>query len=137
MVAANIAYEKCEFPFFLAFSFTNFCSVTSETLKCRNVNTQFVSCISPHISISKALTNFGISEDTTYMLAVVMDPTPEKIANLRQVVVGTELQGVENELKSRYEADLVRQKYDISQRENATSELLDSIVSRIACREIH
>jgi len=106
-------------------------------MTCRNINTEVVCCISGHISISKALTNFGISENTSYMLAVIMDPTSEKIANVRDVVTGSELLGVEKELAARCQVDLVRRMYDISERENGSSELLDSIVSRIACREIH
>lgn len=105
-------------------------------LATRNINTELVYNISATRNISKALKQFGIADTSTYVLAVVFSPCATKLAALRQAVEGAEVQVASDSLGDLADEALVRKVYGISDVEARAGSLVDSIVTRMACRDV-
>lgn len=104
-------------------------------MKCRNINTELVYNISACRNISQSLSSFGIGDDCSYVLVAIVAPTPDKIHLIRQNINGDELVHVSESLVRKCDFDAVRIAYNIEQHESEAGSLLDSIVTRISCRD--
>lgn len=105
-------------------------------MKCRNVNTEMIFTISACSNISQALSSFGVGNDCSYMLVVLITPTPTKIELIRDRICGDELHNVAESLIERHDLRAVLHAYNIDTCETNISTLLDSIVTRISCNQV-
>lgn len=104
----------------------------------RNIYTSILYQLSPTRNISQALKTFGISNSSTDILVVVPDATDEKLKVIRDhlhsasEVDASQLAQIHSErsLKS------IQDFYAIEASELTSSTLVDSIVSRMACRDV-
>lgn len=86
-------------------------------------------------NISKALKTFGLKDDSTYVLAVVMTPTSQKVDAVRAAIIGSEVSDIAENISRCGDEKLARYHYSIDVNEGSNSTLVDSIVTRIACRD--
>lgn len=87
-------------------------------------------------NISKALKTFGIGQDTTEMLVIIPHPQISEIDKIRHAINGEEVPVTENSVKDAFDRDAVKSTFAISEKELACGTLVDSIVTRMACRDI-
>lgn len=106
------------------------------SLKCRNMNIEIVYNLSAMRNISKALEAFGVNGSSSNVIVIVISPTPEKLNSIRNELSGTEVCNIAEKLRSYNNEERVCNYYGISEYELVNSTLLDTIVSRIACRDI-
>lgn len=92
--------------------------------------------VSGNRNITKALKTFGISNTTTYLLAVIVHPTEEKISQVHRAVEGLEVPNVSEHLAEHANLNRIQDSYGIHSNELQSGSLIDSIVTRIACRDV-
>lgn len=102
----------------------------------KNIFTEITYTLSPTRSISQSLKTFGINDKTTDMFVIVPDATPEALANIRAHIDGTMLEPVPKEIEQTCDQAQIQTVYNIGEDERQTSTLVDSVVSRIACRDV-
>ncbi len=111
-------------------------SVFDSSLASRNVNTEILYNLSATRNIGKALKTFGITEASDYVLAVVMNSTAEAVGRVRDAIAGEEVVDVENGLREYADKGRICSQYGIEEKERSAGSLVDSVVTRIACRDI-
>lgn len=93
--------------------------------------------MSPTRSISQSLKTFGINEYTNDIVVVIPDPTNEQIAQIQERICGQELEpALLCQLQDRDTEQKLMKIYSINAQETQHSSLVDSIVTRMACRDI-
>lgn len=103
----------------------------------KNIYTDILYQLSPTRNISHALNTFGINNKSKDIIAVIPDPTDEKIAAVREHISGSEVEASQLSQIQNVETQQNLQKvYSIRAEELQTSCLVDSIVTRLACRDI-
>lgn len=102
----------------------------------RNVFTEIVYCLSGSRNISTALKTFGMQDETQNVIAVVPHPTDESLDKIRNQVEGVEIEFSNEKLQPLVDKKRVCATYSIDANELRTSSLVDSIVTRMACRDV-
>lgn len=102
----------------------------------RNVFTEIVYNFAATRNISKSLERFGLSATTTDLLIIVPNPVETDVESIRTAVDGTEIMPPERGLKQVSDLDQIRKVYGILPEEEKITPLVDSIVTRIACRDV-
>jgi tRNA threonylcarbamoyladenosine modification (KEOPS) complex Cgi121 subunit len=105
-------------------------------LVCRNMPSEIVYNLSATRNIGKALVQFGISDESTSVLFVLLRPTKTTVDSVRAAVDGNEVLDIEAGLRNITNLAAVRTVYEISLAESKTSDIVDSIVTRMAARDI-
>lgn len=103
--------------------------------KTHNIFTEIIYSLSPTRNISVSLKTFGISEVTTDIIAVVPDATASVLAVLRGKISGDEQEPNPTNLQSLCQVELLQRVYGINSSELKTSTLVESIVTRMGCRD--
>lgn len=102
----------------------------------RNVFTEIVYNLSGSRNISKALQRFGVADDTCDILIAIPNARAEHIALIRDAVDGSEQTAIADGLKELSDVKQITSVYGISDQELRNAPLLDSVVSRMACRDL-
>lgn len=102
----------------------------------RNIFTEIVYNLSGTRSMSKALVGFGIAEDTTDLVVVLPNATPSNISDIRKAIEGIEIMSVVDGIKQTSDLAQIRKLYGITDDEDRCGSLLDSVVTRMACRDV-
>eukprot|EP00700_Malawimonas_jakobiformis_P002494 EC724256.1.p1 GENE.EC724256.1~~EC724256.1.p1 ORF type:complete len:174 (+),score=29.06 EC724256.1:95-616(+) len=97
------------------------------------IHTELIFVLSGSTNISKALTTFGLKENSTDVCICVFDATPEQTQTIRSLIAGEERPA--RDLSQSFEEKAVLKAYGIVATELNTSPLLQSVVTRIACRD--
>lgn len=87
-------------------------------------------------NISKALKTFGIRENTAQMLVIIPHPQSSQIDNIRLAINGEEIPLTVTSVKDAFDEEAVKSVYAISEKELACGTLVDSIATRMACRDV-
>ncbi|XP_071961341.1 EKC/KEOPS complex subunit TPRKB-like [Antedon mediterranea] len=104
-------------------------------LKTRSVNSEILYNISPSKNIGESFKLFSFQNDAKYLLVVLLDDKEnEKLGILKTRIVG-DLISLEN-LANISDTDRIKKIYKIQEEELQCSSLVDSIVSRIATKEV-
>jgi Kinase binding protein CGI-121 len=103
---------------------------------CRNMSSEIVYNLSASRNIGKGLSEFGIGDETSSVLFVILSPSKSCLDEVRLVTDGQEESEVLLGLQKVTDLTAVRSIYDIAPAEEMTSDLIDSIVTRIAARDI-
>lgn len=102
----------------------------------RNINTEVIYNLAATRNITKALSQFGIAHDTDYVLAIVPHSNAEKVEAVRQVFDAHEQLVFDDDVLDKFaDHERICQEYDIQEKEREAGLLVDSIVTRISCRE--
>jgi hypothetical protein len=106
-------------------------------LVCKTFSAEVVYNVSATRNIGQGLQQFGISSLTTSVLIVSYGSAMKTTLNaVRAAITGFEIEDVSSGLSSILNKDRVRDAYDISPVEEQTSDLVQSIVTRIAVRDV-
>ncbi len=105
-------------------------------MKCRNLNTEVIYNISACGNISRALSSFGIHNDTSYVLIAIIAPTQSKLQLVRNQIIGDELHDVPASLFRKCDFTATRLAYNIDRVESNSNNLIDCIVTRISCKQV-
>ncbi|KAK7086477.1 hypothetical protein SK128_016010 [Halocaridina rubra] len=109
-------------------------SLNAKKMTTRSVFAEIIYNLSTTKKISDSLTSFGLGDSDTDILAVLLDPdVEEKTKKLKSQIEGEifpldQLSTLTNQSK-------VIEYYKITPEELSISSLLDSVVSRMACKE--
>lgn len=87
-------------------------------------------------NISKSLERFGLSDTTTDVLVIVPNPVENDIESIRSSVNGIETKSIEEGLRQVSDLTQIRKVYGISLEEEKRASLIDSVVTRMACRDV-
>ena len=87
-------------------------------------------------NIGKALGTFGIGDNSDYILCIITDSTWDKVHQVRKCVDGVEVLDVSSGLIQWAAYDRICSVYQIDEKERDSQKLLDSIVTRISCRDL-
>jgi EKC/KEOPS complex subunit CGI121/TPRKB len=110
--------------------------VQEGTLVSRTVSTEIVYNVSAARNIGKALSQFGVSDACTSVLFVLLNPSRATLAAVRGLVDGDEVEDVGAGLAAGADMRAVRERYDITEAEVAAGNVVDSIATRIAVRDV-
>lgn len=102
----------------------------------RNLFTEIVYNLSSTRSMSKALTRFGIADDTTNLVVLIPNATSTNILDVRSAIDGSEVADVPEGIKQTSDLAQIRKVYGLTDDEERTGSLLDAIVTRMACRDV-
>jgi Kinase binding protein CGI-121 len=101
------------------------------------LSAEIVYNVSATRNIGQGLQQFGVSSLTTSVLIVSYGTAMKTTLNaVRAAINGLEIEDVSSGLSSVLNKDRVRDAYDISPLEEQTSDLVQSIVTRIAVRDV-
>ncbi|XP_033115268.1 EKC/KEOPS complex subunit Tprkb-like [Anneissia japonica] len=104
-------------------------------LKTRSVNSEILYSISPSKNIGESFKLFSFQNDASHLLVVVLnDESNDKFNVLQKRIVG-DLIPLEN-LKEISDIDRIKQVYKIPDEELKYSSLVQSVVSRIATKDV-
>ncbi|XP_060517731.1 EKC/KEOPS complex subunit TPRKB-like [Cylas formicarius] len=109
-------------------------AVTARKITTKSIYTEILFNLSPSNNITQSLQRFGIGDNDTTLLVVSLVKKDDSNDNVFTSVVGHELDI--SELGCLADLHALKRIYKISEKESHSLELLDSIVSRIACKEI-
>ncbi|XP_001606178.1 EKC/KEOPS complex subunit Tprkb [Nasonia vitripennis] len=99
----------------------------------RSLFTEVIYCLSTSKNISQSLTTFGISDDTTNILVILIHKAEGK--EIQEKLVFDSISGERipiSKLSQFTDVNLIKSTYKIDKDESKVSSLLDSIVSRIS-----
>lgn len=102
----------------------------------RIVFTEIVYNMSPSRNISKALKRFGIADDSSDILIVLPNPTAQALTQIRDAVHGDEQSNIPESLANLSDLKKIASVYALSDQELRNGSVLDSVVSRMACRDL-
>ena len=102
----------------------------------RSVGTEILYNLSPSRNISTALREFGVQGDTSDMIILVVNPNKKKLEKLRDSVQGNEVVDLEITINKLCDEITLRKVYDITEMELECSSLEESILTRMACKQI-
>lgn len=102
----------------------------------RNIFIEIVYNFSATKNISKSLERFSLSDTTTDLLVIVPNPVQSDIESIRSAVSGIEITSIEEGLKQVSDLSQIRKVYGISSEEEKCASLIDSVVTRMACRDV-
>lgn len=102
----------------------------------RCVETEILYNLSSSRNISTALKQFGVQDDTSDMIVLIVNGNKEKIEKVGKYIQGEEMNDVEMMIKKLSDEVELRKVYDIKEMELKCSSLEDSILSRMACKQI-
>lgn len=102
----------------------------------RNIFTEIVYNFSSTRNISKSLDRFGISAATQHVLVILPNPSNPDIDLVRNAVEGEEVLLIQEGLKQISDVAQIRNVYGIPIEEGKSSSLIDSVVTRMACRDV-
>lgn len=102
----------------------------------RSISSEIVYNLGAARNIGSALTRFGISETCDAVLFVVVEPTKDKLTTLYDAVQGDIVDDVAAGLASGMDLGSLRTVYDLTDREVSSGLLEDSIVTRVAVRDV-
>uniref|UniRef100_A0A0A9G959 Uncharacterized protein n=1 Tax=Arundo donax TaxID=35708 RepID=A0A0A9G959_ARUDO len=108
-------------------------SKARESLTTRTLHSELVYNYSGSKHITGSLKRCGISDDTTYILAVRFDASDEETKAVEKLISGTEIDLAE--LEARAKQPQILKHYKITPQELSISTLPDAIVCRIAARD--
>ncbi|CAN8068407.1 unnamed protein product [Agarophyton chilense] len=108
----------------------------NSSMSTRNLFTEIIYNLSGSKNISKALKTFGIQEDTSDILVVVPHPQNETTEKIRHYIKAEEMSFNENCLEHIAEERAVKRIYGITEKELECGTLVDSVVTRMACRDL-
>lgn len=111
-------------------------TVNAGTLATRSVSSEIVYNISAARNIGKALGQFGLSDTCESILFVLLAPTKASLAALRDLVEGDVVEDVSAGLAAGADRAALQKIYDLTEGEVAAGTLVDSIVTRIAVRDV-
>ncbi|XP_051145249.1 uncharacterized protein LOC127261101 [Andrographis paniculata] len=104
-----------------------------ESLTTRTLHSELVYNYSGSKHISESLKRFGISENTSYILAARFGATPSEMMAVKELIKGTEIEL--EELEKRADQAQIQKNYKIPAPELGISSLPDAIICRIAARD--
>lgn len=107
-----------------------------KTMATRNIFTEIVYNFSSTRNISKSLDRFGISAATQHVLVILPNPSNPDIDLVRNAVEGEEVLLIQEGLKQISDVAQIRNVYGIPIEEGKSSSLIDSVVTRMACRDV-
>ncbi|XP_042871656.1 EKC/KEOPS complex subunit Tprkb-like [Penaeus japonicus] len=100
----------------------------------RSVYAEIIYNLSPTRTITESLKTFGLGDDDTHILAVVLDNgSGEKLRQINGQIKGKEMPVAE--LSSLTNISKVTELYKVTDLELTVTSLVDSVVSRMACKE--
>lgn len=102
----------------------------------KNIFTEIVYNLSGTRNMSKSLVRFGIADNTTDLVVAVPNATPDNISDIRKAIEGTEITSVVDGIKQTSDLAQIRKLYAITDDEERCGSLLDSVVTRMACRDV-
>jgi tRNA threonylcarbamoyladenosine modification (KEOPS) complex Cgi121 subunit len=111
-------------------------AVYTGTLASRTVSSEIVYNMSAVRNIGKALTLFGLSDACESILFVLVGPTKTALTALEDLVDGALVEDVSAGLRAGVDLDAVQKIYDLTDAEVRAGTLVDSIVTRIAVRDM-
>ncbi|XP_045619495.1 EKC/KEOPS complex subunit Tprkb isoform X1 [Procambarus clarkii] len=109
-------------------------SLAAKKMVTRSVFAEIIFNLSPSKNITDSLKNFGLGDSDTEILAVVLDQeSGEKLQKLNGQIKGqqtalTEMLNLTNSAK-------IKQLYKVTDADLDVSNLLDAVISRMACKE--
>ncbi|GFS17419.1 TP53RK-binding protein [Elysia marginata] len=101
----------------------------------KNVHSEILFCLSPTKNISESFRSFGAADSDTSVFVAIVDDVEDKTLTRISEILGqspAEIDGV----ASLADTDLITKAYKLSEDELSVYPLLDSLVSRIAAKEI-
>eukprot|EP00300_Choanocystis_sp_HF-7_P034578 c47426_g1_i1.p1 GENE.c47426_g1_i1~~c47426_g1_i1.p1 ORF type:complete len:167 (+),score=39.05 c47426_g1_i1:39-539(+) len=101
----------------------------TNTMTTKSISTEVVVCLSGARSISDAFKKFGIQSATKFVLAVLVDPTPEAISTVSDLIGGELTDWNPDQLAN---TDKIRKVYKVPSIEEETSGLLSAVSTRMA-----
>ena len=107
-----------------------------DTKVTKNVYTEIIFNLSPSRNISTALRTFSVDNKSTAFLAVVPGASQSDIDKVRSQLEATECEDVATALHSLTDLPYIHKTYAIDQLEHETSSTVDSILTRMACRDL-
>lgn len=102
----------------------------------RSLSSEIVYNLSATRNIGSALTCFGISETCDAVLFVVVEPTKDKLSTLYEAVRGDVVDDVAAGLVSGVDQASLKKVYNLTDCEVSRGLLEDSIVTRVAVRDV-
>ncbi|KAI0560528.1 hypothetical protein FGB62_111g02 [Gracilaria domingensis] len=106
------------------------------TMSTRNLFIEIIYNLSGSRNIGKALKTFGIKDDTTDILVIVPNPQDGVVEKIRRYIKAEEKPAAGNCLKHIVDENTVKKVYGISEMELECGTLVDSVVTRMACRDV-
>lgn len=108
----------------------------SGALATRSLSSEIVYNLSAMRNIGSALKSFGISDACDAVLFVLVEPTKDQLSALHKAVDGEVVEDVTTGLANGVDLETVKKIYDLTDSELSCGSLEDSIVTRIAIRDV-
>lgn len=86
--------------------------------------------------ISLAFKNFGVSAETTSLLAVLIDADAPKLSEIASAVAGEPLVDVQAGIERHRDVERIMTRYGLLHSDVASVGLIDAVVTRMALREV-
>jgi hypothetical protein len=108
-----------------------------EGLVCRNLPAEVIYNVSATRNIGNGLSQFGVCDSTSSVLIVIYSVAVKSaIQAVRQAIRGVEIEDVTNGISLTANKDRIREAYSISSTEEDAGSLANSVITRIAVRDI-
>jgi EKC/KEOPS complex subunit CGI121/TPRKB len=106
-------------------------------MKTKNIYSEIIYNLSPSTNISDSFKNFGIRDDSTDVLVVLLISDPLRSVKVNDVlgIINGEVVSLEN-IAEMNDTDAIKKVYKISKEECAITSLENSVATRIATRDV-